>query len=113
MGDIADGLLDEVGLAEQRGVVDDPLALEQRAKPIQLKDGTILAGTSIESYRNWTPYVDRSADDGVTFVLRASAEFEVLARNPLGEGVYASPAFSDGELFLRGAKHLFCISRRE
>src|SRR5215471_12679077 len=33
-----------------------------RAKPIQLAGGTILAGTSVESYRNWTPYVDRSAD---------------------------------------------------
>lgn len=38
-----------------------------RAKPIQLKDGTILAGTSLESYRNWTPYVDRSTDDGKTW----------------------------------------------
>lgn len=38
-----------------------------RAKPIQLKNGTILAGTSVETYRNWTPYVDRSTDDGVTW----------------------------------------------
>ncbi|QDU20713.1 sialidase family protein [Urbifossiella limnaea] len=35
-----------------------------RAKPLQLADGAILAGTSVESYRNWTPYVDRSDDDG-------------------------------------------------
>ena len=33
-----------------------------RAKPIQLASGVILAGTSIESYRNWTPYVDRSTE---------------------------------------------------
>jgi predicted neuraminidase len=38
-----------------------------RAKPIQLKNGAILAGTSVESYRNWTPYVDRSSDDGKTW----------------------------------------------
>jgi predicted neuraminidase len=38
-----------------------------RAKPIQLANGTILAGTSLESYRNWTPYVDRSTDDGRTW----------------------------------------------
>ena len=43
-----------------------------RAKPIQLKDGTILAGTSVESHRNWTPYVDRSTDDGATW-LRSNA----------------------------------------
>lgn len=38
-----------------------------RAKPVLLADGTILAGTSVESHRDWTPYVDRSADDGVTW----------------------------------------------
>src|SRR4051794_15810788 len=38
-----------------------------RAKPIQLANGTILAGTSVESHRNWTPYVDRSEDDGKTW----------------------------------------------
>lgn len=38
-----------------------------RAKPIQLANGTILAGTSWESYRNWTPFVDRSTDDGKTW----------------------------------------------
>ena len=39
-----------------------------RAKPIQLRDGTILAGTSLESYRCWSPYVDRSTDDGETWL---------------------------------------------
>lgn len=38
-----------------------------RAKPIQLAGGAILAGTSLESHRNWTPYVDRSTDDGKTW----------------------------------------------
>jgi predicted neuraminidase len=39
-----------------------------RAKPIQLANGTILAGSSWESYRNWSPFVDRSADDGKTWL---------------------------------------------
>jgi predicted neuraminidase len=43
-----------------------------RAKPIQLADGTILAGTSEESHRCWTSYVDRSTDDGKTW-LRSNA----------------------------------------
>ncbi len=46
-----------------------------RAKPIQLKNGIILAGTSVESHRNWTPYVDRSEDDGRTW--RRSNAFAV------------------------------------
>ncbi len=54
-----------------------------------------------------------TADDGVTFVLKASDEFDVLAKNPLGERVFSSPAFSDGEIFLRGAKHLWCIAEKK
>lgn len=46
-----------------------------RAKPIQLKDGTLLAGTSVESHRNWTPFVDRSTDDGKSW--RRSNAFNV------------------------------------
>ncbi len=42
-------------------------------------------------------------------MVKASAEYEPLAKNALGERVFASPAFSDGEIFLRGASHLFCI----
>jgi outer membrane protein assembly factor BamB len=50
-------------------------------------------------------------DDGVTFVVRAGSEFELLARNSIGERSFASPAFSDGDVFLRGEKSLFCIGR--
>ncbi len=38
-----------------------------RAKPITLKDGTILAGSSVESYSSWACWVLRSADHGVTW----------------------------------------------
>lgn len=48
-------------------------------------------------------------DAGITAVVKASNELEVLARNPVGEKVYASLAFSDGDIFLRGEKHLYCI----
>ena len=50
-------------------------------------------------------------DDGITWVLKASSTFEVLAKNPLGEEVYASPAVSRGQIFLRGARHLYCIGK--
>ncbi|HSQ58553.1 MAG TPA: PQQ-binding-like beta-propeller repeat protein [Gemmata sp.] len=54
-----------------------------------------------------------TADDGTTFVLKASDEFEVLAKNPLGERVYASPAFSDGDIFIRGSRYLWCVGGRK
>lgn len=53
-----------------------------------------------------------TADDGITYVLKASAEYELLAKNPLGEPVFASPAFSDGQIVLRSQKHLWCIEAR-
>jgi outer membrane protein assembly factor BamB len=49
------------------------------------------------------------ADDGITRVVRPGPEFELVSENPLGEDCYASPAVSNGRLFLRGSKHLFCI----
>ena len=45
-------------------------------------------------------------------VVRAGSQFEVLASNDMGEMLVASPAFSGGRLYLRGAKHLFCIEER-
>jgi outer membrane protein assembly factor BamB len=50
-------------------------------------------------------------DDGVTHVVPAARDFRVLARNELGERTFASPAISEGQIFLRGEKHLFCIGR--
>lgn len=52
-----------------------------------------------------------TSEDGDTFVIKAGPKHEVLATNSLGEPVYASPAISDGMLFIRGEKTLYCIGR--
>jgi outer membrane protein assembly factor BamB len=46
---------------------------------------------------------------GETTVIAAGAEFKVLARNPLTEKCQASMAVSQGQLFIRGEKNLYCI----
>jgi len=33
-------------------------------KPIRLADGDIVAGTSVESFRSWTAWIERSSDEG-------------------------------------------------
>jgi predicted neuraminidase len=38
-----------------------------RAKPLILKDGTIVSGTSIEAYRSWAAWIERSTDGGKTW----------------------------------------------
>ena len=49
--------------------------------------------------------------DGHAVVLEHGDGFEVLAENTLDEGVDASPAIVDDELFVRGQKHLYCIAK--
>ncbi|HTF65204.1 MAG TPA: sialidase family protein [Edaphobacter sp.] len=36
-------------------------------KPLVLSDGTIVSGTSVESYSSWAVWVDRSIDNGATW----------------------------------------------
>jgi outer membrane protein assembly factor BamB len=54
-----------------------------------------------------------TSDEGLTFVLKAGEDFEILSKNPLGEPVFSSPAFCDGEIFIRGSKHLWCIAEKK
>ena len=48
--------------------------------------------------------------NGVSLVLKNSAEFELLASNTLNEKFDASPAIAGNELFLRGHEYLYCIA---
>jgi hypothetical protein len=50
------------------------------------------------------------ARTGATLVIKESPTFEVLAVNLLDDPIDATPAIADGELFLRGEKHLYCIA---
>ena len=53
------------------------------------------------------------AGNGDVAVVKASKTFEEVHRANLGEAVLASPAVADGKLYVRGATHLFCFSRRQ
>ena len=53
------------------------------------------------------------ADDGITKVVRPGPELDVVAENEIGEYCYASPAISDGIIYVRGEKHLYAISSTE
>ena len=48
-------------------------------------------------------------DNGVMNVVKPGPDFRRVAQNEIGEKTFASPAISDGRIFLRGDKHLFCI----
>ena len=46
-------------------------------------------------------------------MVKAGPTFEVLAENAINEYVLSSIAISDGQLFLRGDKHLYAIGQRK
>ena len=50
-------------------------------------------------------------DDGIMKIVRPGPKLDVVAENELGEYCYASPAISDGQIFLRAEKHLYCIGK--
>jgi hypothetical protein len=49
------------------------------------------------------------SDKGIMTVIKPGPQLEIVARNELGEETYASPAISNGQMFLRGLQHLYCI----
>ncbi|MBI3879188.1 MAG: PQQ-binding-like beta-propeller repeat protein [Verrucomicrobia bacterium] len=48
-------------------------------------------------------------DDGVTTVVKPGPAFNAVAKGELGDKVFASPALSGGQVFVRGEKTLYCL----
>ena len=51
-------------------------------------------------------------EEGYTHVLALGGQYTPLARNELGETVMATPAISDGVLYMRGRKHVFAVGEK-
>ena len=49
---------------------------------------------------------------GTLIMLAAAREFKEEARSELGEQVFASPAFAQNKMFVRGVKHLICVGAK-
>jgi len=74
----------------------------QRVRPGTYSASPVVAGGKV--------YV--VSEDGVTTVFEAGPEFKILAENDLADYTLSSPAVSDGQIFLRTTKHLYCIGKR-
>ena len=51
-------------------------------------------------------------EDGLTTVMKAGDKFEVLAENDLADYTLASPAISDGRIYMRTTTHLWAIGNK-
>jgi outer membrane protein assembly factor BamB len=56
-------------------------------------------------------HVFLSDNDGKTFVVKAGREFHLVATNPLGERISASPAIAGSLLIYRTDSHLYCVGK--
>lgn len=54
-----------------------------------------------------------TSEDGITTVMKAGPEFEVIAENDLESYTLPSVAVSEGQLFLRTEDYLYCIGERK
>jgi outer membrane protein assembly factor BamB len=74
----------------------------QRLRPATYSGSPVLADGKI--------YITN--EDGLTSVIKAGPAFEVLAENDFDDYTLSSPAVSDGQIFIRTAKFLYCIGKR-
>ncbi|HKP83333.1 MAG TPA: PQQ-binding-like beta-propeller repeat protein, partial [Pyrinomonadaceae bacterium] len=54
-----------------------------------------------------------ASEDGDVFVIKAGPTFELLARNPVGEVMIATPAIADKMIIIRGQHHVFGIGKKD
>ena len=53
-----------------------------------------------------------SNEDGEMLVIEAGATFKHMATNSMGETLMATPALSDGVMYVRGSHTLFAIGKK-
>ncbi len=74
-----------------------------------------LERTHTSQHRSSPTYADGHlylcARDGVTSVVKAGPQFELIAQNDLGESITASPVVSNGILYLRTYEALYAIQK--
>ncbi len=95
-------ILTDGGIAECRDLMTGELVFQERLKGNNWSSLVVSADGKL--------YAANQAGD--CFVFRARPQFELISKNSLGEKIIGSIAVSDGQLFIRGYKHLWCIGKK-
>jgi outer membrane protein assembly factor BamB len=73
----------------------------------RLKPGTYSASPVLADGRIYI-----TNEEGLTSVIKAGPQFEILAENALNDYCLSSPAISEGQIFIRVTGYLYCIGPR-
>jgi len=90
----SDGLLMCFKIADGQKLWEQDLRTDCRASPSLVGDKLYLL-----------------TENGVMIIAQVGPQYKELARRQLGEKCYASPAFVDGRIYIRGVENLYCISK--
>jgi len=64
-----------------------------RAKPLVMNDGTVVSGTSVESYHDWSAWIERSTDNGKTWKkigpITVPRKVDAVRQTPGGSDAFA------------------------
>lgn len=88
-------------------------------KCIKLATGELLFSERLPGVSTWASPIATNdqriyfVSAGRSYVVKAGDKLEILATNEIGEDNRASAAVSDGRIFVRGDKNLYCIKNRE
>jgi len=53
-----------------------------------------------------------TSEDGDVAVVKAGPKYELLATNQMGQVIMATPAISNGVIYIRGLKDVFAIAQQ-
>ena len=123
MGDVTES---HISWTARRGIpyISSPVLLDKHLHVISdagiytridVEKGETVTQSRLTSKTSSSPIVvaDRvyiTSEAGETTVLSSAGD--ILARNKLGESVYATLAVAGDNIFIRGSEHLFCISNQ-
>jgi outer membrane protein assembly factor BamB len=94
-------------LSTDRGIIT---ALDAKTGEIKYEGGRVpVPATFTASMVAFGDKILQSSEDGDVFVIQAGPEHKVVTTNRLGEPIYASPALSNGTIYIRGEQHLYAI----
>ena len=79
-----------------------------------IKDGTMVWQEDLDVEFQASPSIAAGKlylldAEGTMIIAAGGSEFKEIGRCELGEGCYASPAFMDGKIIIRGHENLYCI----
>ena len=96
-------IIDDKGVALCLRVKDGSIVYDRsRIEPGTYSSSPVLADGKIFA----------TSEDGTTSVLAAGDQFRVLSVNKLNDYTLATPAVSDGQIFIRTSEYLYCIGER-